>query len=132
MSYVVRRGRARQLQFLCAVHVPAHCDWPERPLGPIAVCGDVDGAEELKLPRTASTDDVTHYALASAMQTAATEAWAAAGRTASRSNGAAGVVPAWASGSASSNGPRHLERAGLSAAEPSARRERGEDCGRRR
>jgi hypothetical protein len=32
MSYVVRRGRARQLQFLCAVHVPAHCDWPERPL----------------------------------------------------------------------------------------------------
>jgi len=98
--------------------------WPrrlERPLGPIAMCGDVDGAEELKLPRTASTDDVTHYALASAMQTAATEAWAAAGRTASRSNGAAGVVPAWASGSASSNGSRHLERAGLSAAEPSAR-----------
>jgi hypothetical protein len=109
--------------------------WPrrlERPLGPIAMCGDVDGAEELKLPRTASTDDVTHYALASAMQTAATEAWAAGGRTASQSNGAAGVAPAWASGSAPSNGSRHLERAGLGAAEPSAGRERREDCGQRR
>ena len=109
--------------------------WPrrlERPLGPISVCGDVDGAEELRLPRTASRDDVTHFALAGATQTAATEAWAAACRTASRSNGAAGVAPAWASGSALSNGSRHLERAGLSAAEPTARRERGEDCGQTR